>query len=73
MPWRGSSSFYYAGVGIAIYKQMKDNIASVLVQFMALDIKELLDINKKDDRMNIQNNLDADRSFSCKFYQFSGS
>ena len=53
MPWRGSSSFYYAGVGIAIYKQMKDNIASVLAQFMALDIKELLDINKKDDRMNI--------------------
>jgi len=53
VPWRGSSSFYYAGVGIAIYKQIKDNIASVLVQFMALDIKELLDINKKDDRMNI--------------------
>jgi hypothetical protein len=53
VPWQGSSSFYYAGVGIAIYKQMKDNIASVLVQFMALDIKELLDINKKDDRMNI--------------------
>lgn len=47
MPWQGSSSFYYAGVGIAIYKQIKNNIASVQVQFMALDT------NKKDDGMNI--------------------
>jgi hypothetical protein len=37
MPWQGSSSFCYAGVGIAIYRQMKDTIESVLVQFMALD------------------------------------
>jgi len=36
-----------------IYKQMKDNIASVQVQFMALDIRELLHINKKDDTVNI--------------------
>jgi hypothetical protein len=38
VPWQGSSSFCYAGVGIAIYRQMKDIIESVLVQFMALDI-----------------------------------
>jgi hypothetical protein len=38
VPWQGSSSFCYAGVGIAIYRQMKDTIESVLVQFMALYI-----------------------------------